>query len=146
MTMPSADPIRSRRESIHPDITDKMIEQLVGHFYRRIRDDQRLGPIFQHVIGDDWTPHLYKMESFWESITMMTGRYKGKPMVAHMKLKGVTPEDFGLWLELFRETANETCPPDIAAAFIGKAENIARSLQQAMFFSPGDSDGLKADA
>ena len=145
MPMPSPDPLRPRRAPIHAGITDEMIEQVVGRFYRRIRDHDRLGPIFDHVIGDDWTPHLHKMESFWESITLMTGRYKGKPMVAHMKLKGVTPDDFGLWLELFRETAQETCPPDIAAVFVAKAENIARSLQEAMFFSPQQADGRKAD-
>jgi len=143
MPMPSPDPIRARREPVHEGITDEMIEQMVGRFYRRIRDHDRLGPIFDHVIGDDWTPHLYKMESFWESITLMTGRYKGKPMAAHIKLKGVTPDDFELWLELFRETAEETCPPDIASVFVAKAENIARSLQQAMFFSPEQADGYK---
>jgi len=143
MPMPSHDPLRPRREPLHADIDEEIIEQMVGRFYRRIRDNDRLGPIFDHVIGENWNPHLHKMESFWESITMMTGRYKGKPMVAHMKLKGVTPDDFKLWLELFRETAHETCPPDIAAVFIAKAENIARSLQQAMFFSPEHADGRK---
>ena len=144
MPLPSSDPIRSVRAPIHPDITEEMLERLVGHFYRRIRDHERLGPIFQHVIGKNWDPHLNKMESFWSSITMMTGRYKGKPMVAHMQLKGVTPDDFEIWLDLFRETAHEQFAPDIAAVFIGRAENIARSLQEAMFFSPQQADGIGA--
>jgi|GEM_PF-4084376 len=60
-------------------------------------------------------------------------------MVAHMRLKMIRPEHFTRWLELFRQTANDLCPPEIAALFIARAENIARSLQLGMFFQPGAS-------
>jgi hemoglobin len=67
---------------------------------------------------------------------LMTGRFKGSPMVAHMRLKMVRPAHFERWLALFRETARGVAPAEIAPLFIARAENIARSLQLGMFFRP----------
>ena len=67
---------------------------------------------------------------------LLTGIYKGNPMVAHMRLKMVRPEHFERWLELFRQTAAELCTPEVAALFIAKAEHIARSFQLGMFYRP----------
>jgi hemoglobin len=111
-----------------------MVKTLVYAFYAKIREDVVLGPIFARVIGDNWTSHLVKMCDFWSSVMLMSGRYKGNPMIAHMRLKMVRPEHFERWLGLFQETAQEVCPPDIAALFRTRAENIARSLQLGMFF------------
>jgi hemoglobin len=58
-------------------------------------------------------------------------------MTAHMRLKTVQPAHFECWLLLFRETASEVCPPEVAVAFVSRADNIAQSLQLGMFFRPG---------
>lgn len=121
-------------------IDDAMIRLLVHAFYARVRQDSVIGPIFAKVIGEDWDPHLAKMCDFWSSVMLLTGRYKGAPMVAHMRLKTVQPLHFERWLELFRQTAVEICPPQSAVAFILRAENIARSLQLGMFFRPESAD------
>ena len=68
---------------------------------------------------------------------LMTGHYKGNPMIAHMRLDMVRPEHFERWLAHFRKAAREICP-HIAELFIGRAENIARSLQLGMFFKSSD--------
>jgi hemoglobin len=68
---------------------------------------------------------------------LTSGRYKGSPMTAHMRLKMIRPEHFQRWLTLFRETAKDLLAPEIAAAFVLRAENIARSFQLGMFFKPG---------
>lgn len=115
-------------------IDERMIHTLVHAFYAKVRQDDQLGPIFSRVITGDWEPHLATMCDFWSSVMLMSGRYKGNPMVAHMRLKMVRPEHFERWLALFGETAGEVCPPDAAQAFVAKAENIARSLQLGMFF------------
>jgi len=60
-----------------------------------------------------------------------------------MRLKMVRPEHFERWLSLFRQTARQTCPAEIADLFIGRAENIARSLQLGMFFKPGRAEDAK---
>jgi hemoglobin len=125
-----------RRQPVHPEISEEMIRTLVHAFYGKIREDVVLGPIFARVIGSDWNPHLAKMCDFWSSVMLMSGRYKGNPMIAHMRLKMVRPEHFERWLNLFRETALEVCPPDIASLFRAKAGNIARSLQLGMFYRP----------
>ncbi|WP_022697373.1 group III truncated hemoglobin [Euryhalocaulis caribicus] len=130
-------PARSdRRAPLHPDITEALIQRVVHHFYARVRVDERLGPVFERRIGDHWASHLERMCDFWSSVLCMTGRYKGRPMPAHMKLKETRPDDFERWLTLFRETAREECAPDVAALFIDRAERIAGSLRLAVFFDP----------
>jgi hemoglobin len=129
-------PETPRRQPVHPSIDEKMIRTLVHRFYAKVRDDSELGPIFARVIGDDWDAHLAKMCDFWSSVMLTTGRYKGNPMIAHMQLKAVLPRHFERWLTLFRQTAQEVCPPENAVQFIGRSENIARSLQLGMFFQP----------
>jgi hemoglobin len=129
-------PERSRRQPISPAIDEAIIRSLVHGFYAKVREDPKIGPIFNRVIGGDWDQHLAKMCDFWSSVMLLTGTYKGNPMVAHMRLKMVRPEHFERWLALFRETATELCDPEVAALFVGKAENIARSLQLGMFYQP----------
>jgi len=132
--MPTDNP---RRQPVHPQIGEAMIHDLVHAFYAKVRADAVLGPIFERAIGEDWDAHLAKMCDFWSSVMLLSGRYKGNPMLAHLRLKTVRPDHFTRWLELFRQTAHERCPAPIAELFIARAENIARSLEMGMFFRPG---------
>jgi hemoglobin len=118
------------------DITDAMIERLVRSFYSRIRQDERLGPIFVEAIGTDWEPHLLRMIDFWSSLMLRTGRYSGSPLRKHTALVGVTPDDFQIWLRLFNETALAICGERTAPKFMERAERIAQSFQMAMFYDP----------
>ena len=127
-------PHNPRRAPLHPDITEDLVDTLVRRFYERVRADEVLGPIFARRIGDDWEPHLVRMTDFWSSVMRMTGRYKGKPVPAHMRIKEISPEHFEHWLSLFRQTASELCAPDVAALFVTRAERIAESLKLALFF------------
>lgn len=126
-------PENPKRQPVHAAIDEAAIHALVHGFYARVREDAMLAPIFNRVIGD-WDTHLAKMCDFWSSVMLMSGRFKGNPMVAHMRLKDARPEHFTRWLALFRATAHELFADDVACAFIGRAENIARSLQLGMFF------------
>ncbi len=114
--------------------TDSQIEDLVSTFYARIRKDPELGPIFERVIGDDWGPHLKTMCDFWSSVMNTTGRYKGRPIPAHVKLTGIEPRHFVRWLALFGETADELFAPALAQAFLARAEKIAASLMLGFAF------------
>ncbi len=133
---PSADIPRplEERAVVHPDVDRDFIGRLVRDFYGRVRRDERLGPIFAAVVQNNWEPHLEKMTDFWCSVILKDGSYSGRPVPAHLKLKQVREEDFEIWLRYFRATAEETCPPGVAATFIDRAERIARSLILAMFF------------
>ena len=81
------------------------------------------------------------MCAFWSSIMLMSGRYHGNPMQAHMRHKAIKPEHFAHWLELFRHAVSEVAPCEIANLFIARAENIARSLQLGLFYRPGARPG-----
>ncbi len=127
-------------QSVRPDMTaelmaktgldDDVLTALVHQFYGKVRADPMLGPVFEERIAD-WDAHLARMVAFWSSVALMTGRYNGTPMRAHMNLP-VTWAHFEHWLELFRATAAETCTPEGAAYLIVRAERIARSLNMAI--------------
>ena len=126
--------------SARPEITAALMAQtgldeiiltaLVHDFYSRVRADAVLGPIFADRIAD-WAKHLDRMVAFWSSVALMTGRYHGAPMPAHATLP-VNWAHFDRWLALFRQTADEVCPPEGAAHVIERAERIARSLHMAV--------------
>lgn len=131
--MSSADPqIISARPRMTAEIMTRTgldegkLTELVHRFYDKVRADAVLGPIFATQISD-WGPHLERMVDFWSSVALMTGRYHGAPMPAHVTLP-VEWDHFKRWLVLFRESAAETCPPEGAAHVIERAERIARSL------------------
>jgi len=121
-------------QSIPQLATDDQIESLVAAFYARIRADAELGPIFLKAMGTDWTAHLKTMCDFWSSVMNTSGRYKGKPIPAHLKLHGIEPRHFERWLGMFSETAHGLFDPALASAFIQRAERIAESIKLAFAF------------
>lgn len=124
-------------------VDEAMIARLVHAFYARIRADATLGPIFAGEISD-WAPHLAKMCDFWSSVVLMTRRYDGRPVPAHVKIPGLDHAHFEHWLALFEATAREFCPPEAAAIFIDRAGRIAQSLRLSLDFHRGVLPPLKA--
>lgn len=111
-------------------ISEAMIENLVQVFYAGVRRDPILGPIFERVIAPaEWPPHLAKLVDFWSSVLLMSGRFKGSPMTAHLAIGGLGPTEFARWLLLFRQTAKEIWPVEASELIIAKSEIIGRSLQ-----------------
>jgi hemoglobin len=108
-------------------IDEPMIERVVRGFYNKVRQDPLLGPVFDARIKD-WEPHLQKMCQFWSSVALMSGRYHGSPMTKHLPLP-VDAAHFDRWLDLFRQTVRELCPPAAQTHFIERAERIAESLE-----------------
>jgi hemoglobin len=117
-------------------VSERGIECLVDEFYKRIRVDQKLAPIFSRAIPGDWDPHLATMRDFWSSVMLASGRYKGNPVAKHLKLEGMAPHLFDRWLTLFAETCHELFEDTLANAFVAKAERIAESLKIALFYRP----------
>ena len=126
--------------SVRPEVTaalmartgldDARLTELVHRYYDRVRGDPLLGPVFAARITD-WGPHLDRMVAFWSSVALMTGRYSGAPVPAHLGLP-VGQAHFDRWLALFRETARAVCTPVGAEHLIERAERIARSLRMAI--------------
>ena len=128
-------------------VTEEMIHDLVHGFYAKIRSDPVLGPIFSRVIREeDWPRHLSKMCDFWSSVLLLTGRFRGAPMPAHIRIPNIGPEHFARWLHLFRQTVAEVCPPEAAEVFVYRAEAIAQSLQLGIAVSRGNPPQLQSDS
>lgn len=108
-------------------IDETMIDRLVRAFYAKVREDTLLGPVFAARITD-WEPHLQRMNAFWSSVALMSGRYHGQPMEKHLSLP-VDARHFDRWLALFAETAGEVCLPAAAEHFIERAHRVAQSLE-----------------
>lgn len=131
----------------HVGVTEAMIHEQVHRFYDKVRADPALSPIFNRVIpAEAWPEHLAKMCDFWSSVLLMTGRFHGAPMPAHIRIGDVRPTHFARWLHLFRQTAAEVCPPEAAALFVAKAEMIAQSLQLGIAASRGELPPVRRTA
>jgi hemoglobin len=117
-------------------IDEAMVERLVRTFYGRARRDPLIGPIFESTVHD-WERHLRRICAFWSSVGLLSGRYHGQPMVAHLPLPIDTPH-FDRWLEIFAETAGEVCPPAAASHFLERAQRIAESLDLGIAVQKGE--------
>lgn len=125
-------------------LTEDRLTVLVEHFYAKVREDPTLGPVFNRAIAD-WPAHLEKLSAFWSSVMLTSGRYKGNPMMAHLKHRAaIEPAMFERWLHLWRETASETLDETGARAVIAKAERIAQSLRLGLYFKFEDSGAVAA--
>ena len=126
-------------------LSERQIVELVDAFYAKVRRDEVLGPVFARAIAREaWPEHLGKMYAFWSSVMLTSGRYKGNPMMAHMKVEGIEESLFPRWLQLFAATAEEICPPEIAALFRLKSERIAESLKLGLFYLKPGQAGRRA--
>lgn len=114
------------------------IERLVDRFYDRVRIDPVLGPIFGAAV-DDWAAHKNTLVSFWSSVMLGAGSYRGNPMAAH-RPHPISTAHFDHWLALWSETAQALLAADHAALFKDRAERIARSLRHGL----GLDDSLAA--
>ncbi len=101
---------------------------LVTSFYKKIRKDPALGPIFNSIIVD-WESHFEILTDFWESQLLVRRTYLGNPIEVHQQVDSkmnntITSEHFGLWLNLWFETLDEL--------FTGELVWIAKNRAQKM--------------
>lgn len=82
------------------------IQLLVNTFYKNVREDSLIGPIFDQAIQDRWDSHLQKMYSFWQTILLGQQSYSGAPLVPHMDLP-IDRRHFAVWIRLWEETINQ---------------------------------------
>lgn len=115
-----------------PDLTDRDdIVVLVNRFYDRIREDDRLGPVFNEVVKVHWETHLPKMYDFWDTVLFRAGTFRGNPLAAHAKLVPLTDMGRGTfehWLTLFRATVAELFEGQNAGHIVRCAEDMANVI------------------
>lgn len=108
-------------------ITETLIRAVVDDFYRRAREDDLLGPVFEARISD-WDFHLARMADFWSAALLRTGRYSGHPVVVHSTIDGLSLAHFDRWVELFEVTVRDLCPPAPAEAFLSRARRMRTAM------------------
>ena len=112
------------------DLDEGMVGAVVSAFYARARQDELIGPVFNRVVAaDHWPQHIESITDFWSGMLLGTRRYAGRPMPKHIAIPELNDAHFQRWLTLFRETAEELCPPHVAAMFVDRAERIAYNFR-----------------
>jgi hemoglobin len=124
---PSDDPEATSGMAGEAPLSQRDIEVLVDRFYDRVQLDPVLGPIFNAAVHD-WSEHKRTLVSFWSSVALRAGTYRGNPIAAH-RPHPIRAEHFDHWLALWRETAQSVLAPDHADRFCEYATRIGRSLR-----------------
>ena len=111
------------------------IEFLVNAFYDKVSKDEKIGFFFNDVAKVDWSHHLPKMYSFWESLLFGEASYKGNPMAMHFPVNekvAIEKPHFAHWIKLWTETVEENFEGETAEAAVYKASNIANLMAYKM--------------
>lgn len=115
--------------------TREDIEFLVNKFYDKVGRDATIGFFFNDVAKVDWSHHLPKMYSFWETLLLGNVSYKGNPMAVHFPINSeVAMEKFHFehWIKLWTETVEENFVGEMAELAVYKATNIANLMGHKM--------------
>lgn len=133
----------TRRLMEETGLDDAMLERLVRAFYARARVDPVIGAKFDVV--EDWEHHIARISEFWSAVALMTGRYHGQPLAAHVPLDVRGPH-FDRWLQLWETTVREICPERALPYLMDKARRIAASLEMGTSVARGELPGMRATA
>jgi len=83
---------------------------LVHTFYKHIKNNELLGPIFNaHIKKEQWPAHLEKLTDFWVTALFGVACFKGNPTLAHRKVDknlnhSIAPHHFEQWVTLWHNT------------------------------------------
>lgn len=108
------------------------IALLVNQFYRKVRAHPELGAIFTAVV-EDWDAHLELLTDFWETQLFLKRKYYGNPVTAHQKVDDavngtITPEHFGMWMNLWFQTLDELFAGDTVWIAKNRAQKMSTML------------------
>jgi len=101
------------------DITSKSdIKIFIDAFYGKVKIDPLIGPVFAAAIpGNDWSVHMERMYSFWDTVLFAKKDYQGSPFSKHSTLP-LEKKHFDRWINLFAETLD--------AYFVGEKTEEAK--------------------
>lgn len=109
------------------------IEQVIHHFYTKVRNDDLLNVFFTEIVPVNWEKHLPVMVDFWENTIFYTGNYEGNPMRKHAQIhqkKKLEVQHYQRWLSLWRETIDDEFSGEKAEMMKSRGEGIATIMQQ----------------
>lgn len=123
------------------DIDD--IKILIDTFYKRVTDDDLLGPIFNDIAHVNWEHHLPVMYAFWEFLLLGGKQYTGNPIQKHFDLHQRYPlseKHFDRWLLIFQETVDQLFTGKVADDAKFRAFAIAETWKPK--FGPNHGIGM----
>lgn len=115
-------------------LDEARISQLIDRFYDKVSADPILGAIFNPVVHD-WPAHKRLLTSFWSSVVLRAGTYKGNPLAMH-RPHAIGSNHFRRWLELWAETNRELLDGESAEVMIEFAGRIGQGLQLGLGILP----------
>lgn len=77
-------------------LTEADIALLVDRFYEKVRRAPDLGAVFNPAVHD-WDEHKATLVSFWSSVALRAGSYRGNPMAMH-RSHPISAAHFDRWL------------------------------------------------
>lgn len=113
------------------------ISLLVQSFYAKVRADKEIGFFFNDTI-QNWDEHLEKLTDFWETNLFAARKYNGNPIAAHNEVDKrfgcrISPEEFGVWLNLWFETLDELFEGENVAILKRRARKMSTFLYMNIF-------------
>jgi hemoglobin len=119
------------------------VQLLVNSFYKKIREDQLLAPVFATRIPDnDWPKHLQIMYNFWATVLLGHNAYQGNPFPKHNGL-AIGSHHFDRWILLFHETVDANFSGPVAASAKIKADKIRLLFESKLQLIPSPPGKFK---
>jgi hemoglobin len=118
-------------------------ERLVRAFYARALDDPIIGWLFTDIAHLDLEAHVPRITSFWETMLLGAGTYRGGAFAAHARVHAKArfrPGHFQAWLTLWRTTVDELFAGPRAEQAKAHAERVARAFLARLQELPSASD------
>ena len=115
-------------------LDETQIALLIDRFYDKVSADPLLGAVFNPVV-DDWDGHKRLLTSFWCSVALRAGTYRGNPMAMH-RPHAIGRTHFERWLALWGETTHEVLDAESAALMVEYAGRIGQGLQLGLGLLP----------
>ncbi|WBU55958.1 group III truncated hemoglobin [Paracoccus sediminicola] len=125
------------------EISADQIDRVVQIFYKAVRAEPVLGPVFANHVTD-WPAHEEKIARFWRNAILHERSYEGSPQRVHVQAGNVRPEHFARWLALFDETLRRTLTEPQAAAWSALAHRIGAGLRMGVQTARQPKDGPPA--
>ena len=100
------------------------IKLLVNTFYKKVQNDDLIGPVFNEKMMGRWPEHLEKMYRFWQTLLLEEHTYSGSPFPPHKHLP-VNQSHFDRWMEIFTQTVDSLFVGKLAEEAKIRAANMA---------------------
>lgn len=115
------------------------VHALVSAFYTKVRQNPDIGQYFNETIKD-WPHHLEKLTDFWETNLFMVAKFRGNPMRAHKHVDRkfdyeIEQKHFGIWLNMWFATIDESFEGERANIAKNRARNMAGNIFMNMYQS-----------